>query len=160
MAKVKCACCGKQIDKKVAVAIPNGKRNKYYCSEHVGQKSPREKMYDAINDIFGYKVLNTILFKEFDEIGKEYGFDKILLYIDENKDYLCNVMRKDFANEYNRVKYFSAIFKNGLHDFKVKKPEVVIKKEIEVEVYEPKISRSTKVVKSGLDDLLDSLLDD
>lgn len=159
MAKVKCACCGKQIDKKVAVAIPNGKRNKYYCSEHVGQKSPREKMYDAINDIFGYKVLNTILFKEFDEIGNVHTFEKVMFYIEENKDYLYDVVRRDFVSEYAKIRYFSAIFKNGLNDFVIKEPEVIIEKEVAVEIVET-TNYKAKKQRRGMDDLLEGLLDD
>lgn len=158
MAKVKCVCCGEQIDKKTAIAITDGKRNKYYCPEHVGQKSPREKMYDLINDIFGYKVLHTVLFKEFDEIGKIHSFEKVILYIEENKDYLYDVMRKYFNSEYAKIRYFAAIFKNGLVDFVIKEQETVVKKDIKVEIVETKKHKVKKQHK-GMDDLLEGLLD-
>ena len=43
MAKVKCAYCHTEIDKKNAIAKQNGGRNKYYCCpEHVGLANENE----------------------------------------------------------------------------------------------------------------------
>jgi hypothetical protein len=56
---------------------------------------------------------------------------KIISYLKENKDWLSTTMSKSFANDYNRVRYYSTIVASKLHDYKPKaaedeKPKVVI----------------------------------
>ena len=65
---VKCRQCGTKIDRKTAFKVVVGGKNAYYCNEAEYQKTLHEKeiktiTYDCINQIFGYKVLNSALFK-------------------------------------------------------------------------------------------------
>lgn len=152
---VKCRYCNKIIDRDLAFKVKKGKSNWYYCSaEHANTKPPRDLMYEQLNKIFGKIVTNTVLYKEFDGLANVYGYDKLNAYINENYEYLCTVMRKEFANDYNRIRYLSAIFKNNVGDFELPKPE--IKKEVEVTVYEHKYK--PKKQRRGLNDLMNDII--
>ena len=48
-------------------------------------------------------------------------------YLSENQGWLKNVMHKDFASDFHRVRYYSTIVASKLHDFKPK-PNVEITK--------------------------------
>ena len=159
MAKVTCKCCGEKIDKKVAVGIKTGKITKHYCPEHVGQKSPSEEMYDLIYEIFGRKVLNTILFKEMNEILAVYSHQKVIAYLKENKSYLEDVIYgRSYVSEYAQIKYFTAIIKNSIHNFEIPNFEPVIKKEVEIDVDVSVNNYKPRQKKRGMNDLLDELL--
>lgn len=158
MVKVKCQYCGKEIDKKEAYAVKKGKRNKYYCNfEHSIAKKPRDIFYEKSFEVFG-KTTNTIFFKEFDEIAKIHGFEKMSSYIDENKESLAYFMNKDFSSEYARIRYFATIFKNNLGDYEVKKPKPIIKKEASVDMTVNSIKYKKRNVRKGINDVLDELI--
>lgn len=158
MAKVKCAYCHKVLDKKEAYAVKKGKRNKYYCNfEHSIAKTPRDIFYNKAFDIFG-KTTNTIFFKEFDEIANVHGYEKMSSYIDDNKDTLNYFMNKDFSSEYARIRYFTAIFKNNLADYVVRKEEPIIRKEVDNDMEIHTVKYKKKDVRKGINDILDELL--
>lgn len=159
MAKVKCAACGETIDKKIAIGVPAGKRTKYYCPEHVGMKSPRETMYDLVFEIFGRKVLNTILYKELDEIAKVYSYELLTEYMKENKEYLEQCVFREYSSEYAQLRYFCAVIKNAIHTFKISKPKPIIKKALEIDMENPqKHKNQPKKTRAGMDSLLEDLL--
>ena len=91
-------------------------------------------------------------------MAKVHGWEKMIAFLDENKDYLEHVVRKDFASEFAKIRYFSAVFKNSLHDFRMKKPEV--KKEINVDIDISVNKYKKKEERKGMDDLLNDLLGD
>lgn len=136
---VKCGICEKKIDREVAFKVSTGKSNKYYCSENeynaekakrVQEKTIRENTYKKIFECFGREITNTILFKEINELQRIYGFKKILAYLDENLQFLTDIMSKrDFVSEYAKIRYFTAILKNNLGDFifseQIKKDRVI-----------------------------------
>lgn len=158
MAKVKCAYCHKVLNQKEAYAVKKGKRNKYYCNyEHSIAKSPREIFYDKAFEVFG-KTTNTIFFKEFDEISKIHTFEKMSSYIDDNKDKLNYFMNKDFSSEYARVRYFTAIFKNNLADYTIRKQEPIIKKEVSIDIDIHHSNYKKKNTRKGINDILDEIL--
>lgn len=159
MAKVTCKCCGEKIDKKIAVATLRGKTTWHYCPEHVGQKSPSEEMYDLIYEIFGRKVLNTILFKEMNEILSVYSHQKVIAYLKENKEYLEDVIYgRSYVSEYAQIRYFTAIIKNSIHNFEIPNFKPVIKKEVEIDADVSVHQYKPKQKKRGMNDLLDELL--
>lgn len=101
----------------------------YYCSEqehkeYLKAKTVRDNTYNLINDIFGRKVINTILFKEINEISNTYPYQHIYSYLIENQQYLSRVISKDFKSEYAQIRYFTAILKNSLSDYKEKEPDI------------------------------------
>jgi hypothetical protein len=68
---------------------------------------------------------------------------------------------KPYDNEYSRIRYFSAILKNSLRDFKprvevVEKPKVVA--ESSFEFFEPTIEKQPKFEEQVLYDVEDDLL--
>ncbi len=140
MAKVTCRFCKKKIDKDIAYCVHHGKQNWYYCNEnHANAKHPRDEMYEQLEIIFGEKITSSVLYKEFDSIGKAHSYEKILAYIKENYQYLCMVMSKDFVSTYAKIRYLAAIFKNSLNDFMI--PEEDVKKETKIEMINEKYKK-------------------
>lgn len=161
MTKVTCRCCGKKIDRRIAIGVPHGKTTWNYCPEHVGQKSPKDKMYDLVFEIFGRTVTHTVLYKELDAIAKIYTYEKITAYLEENKEYLEDVIYgRNYVSEFAQIRYFAAIIKNSIHEFEIKNFEPVIKKEVEIDMDISTNKYKTKKKRAGMDSLLEDLLDD
>lgn len=153
---VKCKCCGNKIDRESAYKVMTDKGNKYYCSKaeyEAMQKEQADKdaIYTEIVDIFGYKIQNSVLFKEWKCWNELASNEKILSYIQENKDYIKGSVGKLNSTEYARIRYMSAILKNSLVDYKVgsrKEPEKIeVKNDSFFELFEP-IKESKKMRKS------------
>lgn len=129
MGKAKCKYCGKSIDTKVAYKVAVGKTNRYFCNKEeydIVYKAQKIKndTYDLIFEIFGRKVTNTILYKEVNELSPVYPYERIKAYLEQNMTYLSNLMQnKSFQSEYAQIRYFTAILKNNLTDFKYEKKE-------------------------------------
>lgn len=125
---VKCRLCGAKVERKNAFKVVVGNKNAYYCNEAEYQKvlhnrKVKDNTYACINEIFGYKVLNSALFKEINLLLEIYSYEHILAYLMENKNYITKVLERDFVNEYAKIRYFSAIIKNNIADFKMKERE-------------------------------------
>lgn len=153
---VKCKCCGNKIERENAYKVMTDKGNKYYCSKAEYEAMQKEKadkdaIYTEIVDIFGYKIQNSALFKEWKCWNELASNEKILSYIQENKDYIKGAVGKLNSTEYARVRYMSAILKNSLVDYKVgsrKEPEKIT---VDCEIYEAPIF--TKKKRRGLSEL-------
>lgn len=148
---VKCKGCQEKIDRDIAYKIVINGKNNYYCNEQEykdikNKKEIKDNTYLKIYDIFGRKITNTILFKEVNELADIYGYEIIYAYLDKNQDYLSNVMSKDFNNEFGQIRYFSAILKNSLTDFKVENK--VVEKKLIVDI--PKNNFKPKQRKKSL----------
>lgn len=134
---VKCRVCGAQIERSTAYKVQHGKVNHYYCSQQeydtnqeIKRKNAESKdqTYQLINEIFGRKVINSALFKELNNITAQYGYSLIAQYLASNKGYLSDAMGKDFVSEYAQIRYFAAILRNSIYDFKRKNKVEPIKK--------------------------------
>lgn len=140
MGKAKCKYCGKSIDTKVAYKVAVGKTNRYFCNKEeydIVYKAQKIKndTYDLIFEIFGRKVTNTILYKEVNELSPVYPYERIKAYLEQNMTYLSNLMQnKSFQSEYAQIRYFTAILKNNLTDFKYEKKERI---NIEIDIDMP-----------------------
>ncbi len=146
--KAKCKYCGKSIDTNNAYKIVVGKTNKYYCNEeeyniiHKAQQI-KDDTYNLIYEIFGRKITNTIIYKEVNELSYVYSFEKIEAYLSQNIEYLSNLMQnKSFQSEYAQIRYFAAILKNNLSDFKYEKKEKT-SKEVEIDMLSCNYSRGS-----------------
>lgn len=152
---VKCRYCDNKIDRKDAFKVVVDGKNIYYCNEAeyltvLHDRKIRDDTYECINEIFGYKVINTALFKELSFILGSYSYDRILAYLEENKDYMTSVIQqRDYSSEYAKIRYFSAMIKNGIADFKVKEKEVP--KQVEVDMPDGHYKRRQK--KRSLSDI-------
>ena len=149
--QVICKCHGEKIERDTAYKIIVNGKNQYYCNQQEYDKIQNEKKvkddtYFAIYDVFGYKVINTALFKEINEILNVTDYSTITSFIKEKSSYLSNALNKDFNNEYAKIRYFSAILKNGLKDFKIEHKTETIKQsdnEVFEQKYKPKQRRKS-----------------
>ena len=165
MAKAKCKICGADLDTKTAYKVTdkNGK-NKYFCNEPEFKAEEerkrkvaedKDRVYRLICDIMGEKeIINTILFKEWQEWLKVSDNAKIAKYLEENKDYLTSVIARLGSSEYARIRYLSTIIRDKIKAF-VPKVEVkeVPKVIVEETIYEAPTQSLNK--RRSLDDLED-----
>ena len=155
MAKAKCKICGMELDTKTAYKVTdkNGK-NKYFCSavefeaeEERKKKAAEDKdrVYRLICDIMGEReIINTALFKEWQEWNKVADNAKIAKYLEENRDYLSSVIARLQSSEYARIRYLSAIIRDKIKAFVPKTIEVAPPKVVVEEHYETKYKPKTR----------------
>lgn len=130
MANPKCKYCGKSLIRTEAFKVVVGGKNHYYCNEAeyniiIEKENARKELFKNINDIFGYEVINTALFKEVNELLSNYSTELINSYLSDNIQYLSSVMTsKNFINEYGKIRYFTAILRNNLADYSIPEPEI------------------------------------
>lgn len=140
---VTCQICKNKIERDTAYKRVVGKANKYYCSEKEFEaeearkkkiKEDKDKVYYLICDMFGYEIQNTKFFDEWTQWNKLKSNEIIYKYLRENESYLQQICDRSFDTEYQRIRYFSAVLKNSLRDFKpkvevVEVPRVVVTEE-------------------------------
>lgn len=140
--QVKCKCHGIKIERDTAYKVVINNKNQYYCNEQEyiniqNTKKIKDDTYNSINEVFGYKVVNTAIFKEINELLETTDYQTITSLIISKSKYLSNILAKDFNSEYGKIRYFIAIIKNGLKDFQIQNKTEVIK-QFDNEVFEPK----------------------
>lgn len=155
---VKCKCHSEKIDRGTAFKVVVNNKNEYYCTEEnylkiQEDKEIRKNLLDKINNIFGYVITNTSLYKELSEISKIHSYSKINSYINENSQMLEKYMGKSFNNEYGKIRYFTTIIKNNIKDYIMSTPVAI--KQTDAEIigvkYKPKMR------KKSIDDYLDEV---
>lgn len=141
---VTCQICKSKIERDTAYKRVIGKANKYYCSiteyendlaQKQKTKEDKNKVYYLICDMFGYEIQNTKFFDEWAQWNKLKSNEDIYKYLRENETYLQQICDRSFDTEYQRIRYFSAVLKNSLRDFKPKveeqpKPKIVVEETI------------------------------
>lgn len=169
MARCKCTYDKKQLDTKTAFKVVIKEKNTYFCDEecynrYLADKAEQEKInieYDEIIDItreiFGYEFQSIgLLRKEIAAWEKVGTRQKIIAYLKENKNWLSDVMSREFANDFNRVRYFSTIVAGKLHDWK---PKIEAEKPVQPKAVETTFYEIGDVVhkptRRALDDLED-----
>ena len=171
MARAKCQWCKKELDTKTAHREVVEGKNKYWCNDNCYEayetdrekqakiKAEYDEIYEITKEIFGYAFAGYSLLKRevvgWEKIGNR---QKIIAYLKENKAWLSGVMSKEFASDFNRVRYFSVIVAGKLHDWKpkVKVVEVVQPKAVETTFYEIG-DVLHKPTRRALDDLEDKI---
>lgn len=141
---VTCKICGTKIDRTTAFKVTKGKSNLYYCNEgeYLSYQNSKEKNYETkvklqsvIEDILGEPVTSSSLYKEEVDWFKVKPIDTVIEYLLENKTFISNALeKKDFSNQYNKIRYFSAIVKNNIGTYKLPQPEII--KQASVEIYD------------------------
>ena len=163
--QVTCQICRKKIERDTAYKRVVGKANKYYCSEQEWQAEEnkkkkaaedKDKVYNLICDMFGYQIQNTQFFAEWTLWNKLKSNEIIYKYLRENEDYLQQICDRSFNNEYQKIRYFSAILKNSLRDFVpkvevVEKPKVVVEEHYETK-YKPKVRQALEDFEEDCDE--------
>ncbi len=154
MAKCKCRICGTPHNTEDAYKVVVNNKNQYYCSQAEYEedlerkqkvKTDKDKVYNLICDMFGYEIINTQFFAEWTLWNKLKSNEIIYKYLRENETYLQQICDKPFNNEYQRIRYFSAVLKNSLRDY-TPKVEVVVEqpKVVVEESYETKYKTKTR----------------
>lgn len=119
---VKCKACGIKHDRNEMFKVIINSKNEYYCNEKEYidvQKNKEYKFntYEIINEIFGYKVVNTLLFKELKTVVELSSYEKLSKYLTENECKLKQFMNKQFNSEIGKIRYFTTIIKNNIVDY-------------------------------------------
>ena len=150
--RVTCRYCKSKIEKKDALQIPGEKYNTYYCNqecydkanaekkakeierlakkqereEYVKEKAEYDEIFEETKAIFGYEFQGYgMLKREVKNWEKLADRKKILSYLKENEDFLSSTLaQKEFANDFNRVRYYSVIVSSKIHDYKGRPPVV------------------------------------
>ena len=172
--QVTCQICKKKIEKDTAYkAIIIGPRSgkpttKYCCSENEWieeenrkkkYKEDKDRVYYLICDMFGYEIVNTKFFDEWALWNKLQSNENIYKYLRENEDYLQEICDRSFDGEYNKIRYFSAVLKNSLRDFKpkvevtqVEKPKEIVTEEYYETRYKSKTRRALEDLEEDCDE--------
>ena len=168
--KAKCRICKTSLDTATAYKVithdANGKeKTAYYCSceEYSEDCAKKEKaaidyyaVENAITEIFGYKVENGALHKEWQRWNNLASNERIAAYLTENKNYLFEIMRKDFSSEFGKIRYFSTVLCSKLMDFNVKvEAKHVEKPKVQVEEIFYASTTTTQNKRRSLADLED-----
>ena len=150
MARCNCRYDRKPLDTKTAFKVVIKDKNTYWCDEecynkHLAEKEVQNKInaeydeiYELTKQIFGYEFTGySLLKREINTWERVGNRAKIIAYLTENKDWLSNVMSKEFNSDFHRVRYYSVIVAGKLHDFKPKlveaeKPKIMVEETIYV----------------------------
>lgn len=135
---VKCQHCGKKIEKKTAYCYvkvtDKKKRNLYFCNEEEyetdlkikeSQKKAKEsknKVYEICCEIYGYKIINSNFWKEYNALNGVLTVDELVEYLSSNKDKLTKIMNRSFDSEFGKIRYFYTVIKNDYTDWANNKP--------------------------------------
>lgn len=103
----------------------------------------KNDIYLVIYQIFGYKVMNTALYKEINDVLVAVDYSKLFNYLKENCDELIKNLSKDFNNEYGKIRYFGAIVKNNIKDYTIPIKQEPIK-QIETDISEIKYKKKKR----------------
>lgn len=147
MARCNCRYDKKQLDTKTAFKVVIKEKNAYFCSEecynrYLSDKAEQDKIdaeYGEIialtKQIFGYEFQSIGLLRREIKVWETLSTRaKIIAYLKENKDWLGGVMSKEFASDFNRVRYYSVIVAGKLHDFKPKQVVEIAQHEKTIEI--------------------------
>ena len=175
MARAKCRYCRVDVDTKTAYCVTIKEKNYYFCDEQHYNAAAQKKVeeakiqqeYDEIfkitQEIFGYEFAGYALLKrEINTWEKLSTREKIIIFLNENKDWLSQTMSKNFVSDFNRVRYYSTIISGRLHDFKPKMVDsahrVVSAHSNSFELFEPTTERKQQVDMQVLFDVEDDLI--
>ena len=172
--KCNCRYDKNQLDTKTAFKVVIKDKNTYWCSEtcynqYLAEKVKKEKIaaeYDEIyaitKQIFGYEFTGYSLLKREINTWEKVGTRaKIISYLRENKEWLSDVMRKEFASDFHRVRYYSVIVSGKLHDWKPKQTNQATKQVLSptsFELFEHVVKQQPKFEEQMLYDVEEDLL--
>lgn len=129
---VKCKGCKNKIDRDTAFKVVVKGKNNYYCNakeyEEINiERESKNKVIDLSFELIG-KTTHTSLFKELTDIANVHTYRKMLKFMEENRYELDSLISANnpYVHEYAKIRFFSAIIKNGIGDFveKVEDTEV------------------------------------
>ncbi|MNG19036.1 hypothetical protein D3C84_1031550 [compost metagenome] len=106
---------------------------------------------------FSFEVLgettNTSLMKDLSNIAKIHTYKKMINYLESDVENIVNALNKHFDTEYGKIRYFTAIIKNSIGEFREKiedtEEEIIVGLDIVEEV------KYTPTKKKSFSDLID-----
>lgn len=133
MARAKCKQCSIFVNTNDAIKEIVNNKPAYWCSgkcktlydEEQAKVAATKAEYDEIvaltREIFGYNIVSLgLLRKEINTWETLSTRQKIIAFLKVNKEWLSVTMRKEFTNDFCRVRYYSTVIASKLHDFKPK----------------------------------------
>lgn len=152
--KVKCRHCEQfTIQKDAFKVVVNGK-NEYYCNEsHYKEakqhKENKQKILELCSEIFEYNVSKDRYFlKELNDVLEDTESNILRDYIEENMIELDMALSKNFATIVFKIRYFFAVVKKNLMEYKQQKKaesnEKIISRNIEIYNYKYKPRRQKR----------------
>lgn len=126
---VKCKICKNKVERNEAYKVVVNGKNNYYCNidEYVKwneENESRLRVIDISFEIIG-ETTNTSLMRELATISKVHGYVKMKNFMEDNYDHIVDSLNRiNFETEYSKIRYFTAIIKNSIGDYKEKKEEV------------------------------------
>lgn len=162
---VKCKICKKEIDKKNAFILNNGK---YCCNENEYNNYNNEnllwnELYDYIKfNIFSYEKnmnLSTYLIKKLKELRVSYSYKIILETFEKYKDTIIYWIKskKELDTEIRKISYMMAIINNNINDvyLKSKTNELIYKPEITIDEKNIDRIKANKPINKGISEYLE-----
>lgn len=125
--KCKCQICNAILttDKAYKVAYINNKGktiNKYYCDsieyeQFEEEKDYKKKILELVNEILGYVCVNSVIFKELENIHKGYTFKEITYCFENEKDNILHLLNiNGIDKEFNKIRYMFAVISRSIAD--------------------------------------------
>lgn len=119
---VTCKGCKTKIDRDIAFKVVVNGKNNYYCDqleyENINlEKESRVKVIDLSYQIIG-NTTNTFLMKELGDIAKVHTYTKMSKFLGNYLNEFKKIMSREFPNEYGKIRYFAAVIKNKIGDYK------------------------------------------
>lgn len=143
----------------------NGKQTMYFCNEHhfVQWNTSHiqyTRVYDLLEDIFGYKPNNSLLRKELAIALDKYGAELVADYLFDNKNDIERAMAKDFKNEWVQSKYFMAILTNNMGKYLINRTKKDYEKPVSETVMDYGEHKYKRVRKKSLMEVMEELNSD
>lgn len=170
----KCTHCKKELDKTTAYLVEGVTRTgnptkKWYCSkeEYDAIQAERNNKAEAYKEILKYfpmikasRDLPRILFVDMGGIADVHKWEGILRYLQNDQEYLSQVMDKEFPSYDAKAKYLFKVIVNRIdRTNKQEEPRpVIIKQTEDFFMSEPVVQPKKKTTqRRGFDDLLEEL---
>jgi hypothetical protein len=119
---VTCKGCKTKIDRDNAFKVVVNGKNNYYCDQLeyeniMLEKESRVKVINLSYEIIG-QTTNTFLMKELGDIAKVHTYMKMSKFLGNYLNEFKKILSRDFPNEYAKIRYFAAVIKNKIGDYK------------------------------------------
>lgn len=156
MRLVKCRICGNKIDQKIAYKVTNNGKNSYYCNEkeytsYIENENCKKKVIDLVRTMLTSVNCWSAVNKEISQLVTQYPTEKVYDCLNENEQYIDGVLRrKHFESDYGKMRYFFAIIKNKLLEYKWQPTQERVPIEVQSDFqinykYKPKTNRKALI---------------
>lgn len=120
--KCKCRICGETLTTDTAYKINNNGKNFYYCDSieyenHINELENKVKILEIIDEILGYKCVNTIIYKELAKIYTGFNYKEILNCLNKQKDIIADLINVNgIEKEFHKIRYIFTVIDRNISD--------------------------------------------